>query len=288
MHNPGRRAFMAGLILLLLTSSLLAWSVWSRPRNGGLLAVVGLPRADRPGLGAAGLLDGNPKQLLPDLYYLGEFSGESVYGFFSASRFYLVNAPGGPGLAAFLNDRLKQLGLKPEAPAAVLLTSVGQETAGLEELVATWNPQVVAARAGVEAVRRACPAGTAVLAAEDLPRRNWFPVTPLPLKGRGLARVAYAVPWTGKTVLFSGKLPVRLDSEDGMKRFSEFLNGRGSVADYLDSLAALEPLNPDLWLPAIPAHGQNAHLDGQDWRKLVEDNRAGIKINTWEFSQIKN
>src|SRR6185312_8235167 len=82
----------------------------------------------------ADFLDGDPKPLLPDLYYLGDFRGAAVYGFFAASKFFLVDAPGGPGLVAFVNTRLRQLGREPVAPSAVLLTSCGAgETAGLPE-----------------------------------------------------------------------------------------------------------------------------------------------------------
>ena len=50
----------------------------------------------------ADFLDGNPKKLLSDLYYLGDFDGAAIYGFFIASQFFLVDAPGGPGLSEFL------------------------------------------------------------------------------------------------------------------------------------------------------------------------------------------
>ena len=46
-------------------------------------------------------LDGAPKRLLSDLYYLGDFKDAAVYGFFASSRFFLVDAPGGPGLNKF-------------------------------------------------------------------------------------------------------------------------------------------------------------------------------------------
>ncbi len=52
----------------------------------------------------ADFLDGIPKQLLPDLYYFGEFRGSAVYGFFASSKFFVVDAPGGPGLLEFLNE----------------------------------------------------------------------------------------------------------------------------------------------------------------------------------------
>ena len=54
----------------------------------------------------ANFLDGNPKRLLPDLYYLGNFKGAAIYGFFAASQFFLVDAPGGPGLKEFVEARL--------------------------------------------------------------------------------------------------------------------------------------------------------------------------------------
>jgi hypothetical protein len=31
-------------------------------------------------------------------------------------------------------------------------------------------------------------------------------------------------------------------------------------------------VNPDLWLPAVPIHGQNANLYDQDWAKVVAQN----------------
>src|SRR4029077_19753039 len=64
-------------------------------------------------------LDGIPKQLLPDMYYLGDFKGACIYGFFSSSRFFIVNAPGGPVLHEFVSTRLRQLGRDPVAPTAV-------------------------------------------------------------------------------------------------------------------------------------------------------------------------
>jgi hypothetical protein len=55
-------------------------------------------------------LDGIPKQLLPDMYYLGDFNGTCIYGFLASSKFFLVDAPGGPGLLEFVSNRLRQLG----------------------------------------------------------------------------------------------------------------------------------------------------------------------------------
>ena len=151
-------------------------------------------------------LDGTPKQLLPDMYYLGDFKGACVYGFFASSKFFIVDAPGGPGLLEFVSTRLRQLGREPVAPTAVLLTSCGgDETAGLKDLVEKTHAQVVALSPAIERLRESCPPGTVIVAAEELPNKGWFPVTTFPLAGRGFAPCAYQLSWGGKTVLFSGE-----------------------------------------------------------------------------------
>ena len=58
----------------------------------------------------ADFLDGAAKQLLPDLYYLGELQGSEVYGFFASSKFFVVDAPGGPGPGRFLVDAVEASG----------------------------------------------------------------------------------------------------------------------------------------------------------------------------------
>ena len=78
-------------------------------------------------------LDGDPKRLLPDLYYLGEFHGAAVYGFLRVVAVFPGGFPGRAGLRKWVNSRLEQLGVKPEHPTAVLLTSCDPvATAGLQ------------------------------------------------------------------------------------------------------------------------------------------------------------
>jgi glyoxylase-like metal-dependent hydrolase (beta-lactamase superfamily II) len=228
----------------------------------------------------ASFLDGNPKRLLPDLYYLGNFQGAAVYGLFASSKFFVVDAPGGPGLLDFLKTRLEQLGRKPVAPTAVLLTSCDlAATAGLNDLIEKCHPEVVVARAGLEFLKGSCPAGTIVVSAEELPAKGWFQVTPTPLSGRGLAPIAYQVRWTDKTVLFSGRIPIKVNQETGVALFSDFMSSRGSAALYLTCLNQLRSLKPDLWLPAIPTDGQNANLYDSQWEQVIEENRLGIERN---------
>jgi glyoxylase-like metal-dependent hydrolase (beta-lactamase superfamily II) len=222
----------------------------------------------------ANFLDDVPKQLLPGLYYLGDLEGGAVYGLFASSKFYLVNAPGKRGWSAFLSARLRQVGREPAAPDAVLLTSGDPEaTAGLAELVAAYRPQVVAPAAAREAIGKVSPAGVSILAAEDLAGKGWFPVTTAPLRGRGGASVAYLLEWAGKSVLFSGAIPIKSGraAEEALR--SDFQRGRGDVADYCASLQRLGGLKPDLWLPVSPCDGQNANLYDTEWKEILAKNQ---------------
>ena len=163
-------------------------------------------------------LDGIPKQLLPDLYYLGNFRGAAVYGFFASSKFFLVDAPGGLGLVDFLKTHLQQLGREPVAPTAVLLTSCSaDEIGGLNELIEIYHPQIVASSEGLESLKKSCPAGTAILSEQELTGKGWFAATPIPLRGPGFAPMAYQVAWAGKTTLFSGKGRIPRQDQPGSR-----------------------------------------------------------------------
>jgi glyoxylase-like metal-dependent hydrolase (beta-lactamase superfamily II) len=228
----------------------------------------------------ADFLDGHPKRLLPDLYYLGDFQGSAVYGFHAASKFFVVDAPGGPGLFDFLNVRLQQLGVKPQPPAAVLLTSCGAEAAaGLKELVEKCHVQVVASPAGLPSVTELCPAETSILSAENWSEKVRFSMTTIPLRGRGLAPIAYRIRLGDKSILFAGRIPIKVNPSAGIKLFSDFLEARGNVQEYLESLNELRDLKPDLWLPATASDGQNANLYDDQWEQILADNRAIIHKN---------
>ncbi len=218
-------------------------------------------------------LDGEPKQLLPELYYLGEFQGASVYGFRAGSRFFLIDAPGGAGLLAWVRVRLKQLGAPAADPTAVLLTSCGGESiAGLKDVLTQARASVVAGSAGLEVIREACPPGTVLIAAEDLPEKGWFEGRVVPLCGRGVAPVAYAVSLGGKSALFSGRIPIQSRTELGQALTREISSSRGTAIDYLVAVNQLGTLKPDLWLPASSADSQNANLYDADWKNLIDFN----------------
>jgi hypothetical protein len=50
-----------------------------------------------------------------------------------------------------------------------------------------------------------------------------------------------------------------------------------NVKQYRESLAQLQDLSPDLWLPAVPCEGQNANLYESEWKEIVGDNLHGVR-----------
>jgi glyoxylase-like metal-dependent hydrolase (beta-lactamase superfamily II) len=222
----------------------------------------------------ANFLDGHPRELLPGLHYLGDCGGYPVYALQTAKGLLLIDAPGGPALPEFLEGRFKGLGWEGRKPMAVLLTSAGPEaTAGLAALLGATGCRVVAPKAGLEAVRARCPPSAEVLAEEELARAGWLDVRTIPLEGRGLAPLAYEVRWAGKTVLISGRIPVRPELPAAEHLLHEVTRPGGSPERYVQSLKRLAAVKPALWLPALPAHGQNANLYDDDWDDVLERNR---------------
>ncbi len=221
----------------------------------------------------AGFLDGIPKRLLPDLYYLGDYHDNPVYVFFAESRMFTVNAPGGRGLIDFIQSKTRELGLDPTRPFAVLLTDCGEaETAGLRELTEFENTSVVVATDGVDVIKKLCPDHTVVIPADDLKLKGWFPVTTVPLGGRGVAPIAYLLNRTGKTVLFSGRIPMVIDRESGDVLAAELSRSGSDAQKYSGTMQVLARLQPDLWLPTITTDAQNANLYDGEWRAILEKN----------------
>jgi glyoxylase-like metal-dependent hydrolase (beta-lactamase superfamily II) len=221
----------------------------------------------------ADFLDGTPKELLPGLHYLGNF-GRAVYCLNGPKGLFFFDAPGGPMLVDFLARRFRKLGWTERKPTAVCLTSADEEaTAGLAELIRGTGCAVVAPKAGLEEIRRLSPTGTKILTEDDIEKQGWFEGRAIPLAGRGRAPLAYQVKWAGKTVLFSGRIPVKF-SGPAMERLHREVTGpSGQVESYRKSLDRLARIHPDLWLPAVPVHGQNANLYDDDWTKVLKQNR---------------
>jgi glyoxylase-like metal-dependent hydrolase (beta-lactamase superfamily II) len=225
----------------------------------------------------ANFLDGNPKELMPGLHYLGDCGGRPVYCLAAPTGLFVFDAPGGPALVEFLTERFKQLGWRARRPTAVLLTSADREaTSGLAALVRDSGCQVLAPEAGLEDVRRICPPGTRLLGDRALAQAGWFEGWSIPLRGRGAAPVAYEVRWGGKTVLFSGRIPVKLNLAEGERLVSEVTGAGGDLDAYRESLDRLAAVRPALWLPAVPVHGQNANVYDDEWSKVLARNRQAF------------
>lgn len=230
----------------------------------------------------ANFLDDIPKELLPGLHYLGAFGGSAVYCLNTPKGLFLFDAPGGPELVDFLNKRFAKLGWDGRKLTAVLLTSAGPTaTAGLKDLVRAHGCQVVVGRAARQEVQRLCPEGTKVIPAED-EENGWFEVKTLILEGRGVAPAAYVLRWAGKSVLVSGNIPVKLTTPSAQRLWNDLSGPGGNAAGYAKSLELLEQQSPDLWLPAVPVHGQNANLYDRDWAKVIGQNKQLVQTVTGE------
>ncbi len=174
---------------------------------------------------------------------------------------------------------MQELGLPSIEPTAILLTACGElETAGLKELIERSGAQVVASPAGVARIRQMCPPETVVLSADELPEKGWFPVTPIPLGGRGEAPVAYQVTWAGKTVLFAGAVPSAIDANPLNELLADLAKSRQQALAYNAAMQRLAKLQPDRWLPTVPYHGRNANLYGREWSEIVEKNQRAAEF----------
>jgi hypothetical protein len=172
-----------------------------------------------------------------------------MYCFSHESSLILFDAPGGPELLSFLDRQLTGIGLDLSMLQAVVLTeSAPGTTGGLADLIDDTGCRVIAGRPDVESVRTiradadVLPADTAVSA------YPWFPLQPISIGGFAGTRTAYRIEWAGKQVLLSGRIPPQ-------------------------ALGRIQELQPELWLPARPVHGQNANLYGSDWQDALAGRR---------------
>jgi hypothetical protein len=116
-----------------------------------------------------------------------------------------------------------------------------------------------------------------VLAAEELASTGLPEARAIPLGGRGQAPAAYLLRRAGKTVLLSGRIPVKMNQPTAEALMRDVAGSGRRVAQYLASLGRLQQIKPDLWLPALPVNGQNANLYDDDWPKVLAQNRAAFE-----------
>jgi glyoxylase-like metal-dependent hydrolase (beta-lactamase superfamily II) len=219
-------------------------------------------------------LDGVPKELLKGLHYLGDCNHTPVYCLATSKHLMLFDAPGGSGILDFLAPRFRAIGYKDRKPTVVLLTSSADEAmAGLVSLVRQSSCQVVGTPECLEKARRYCPIGTPMVSLEELEKSGWFPGRTIALGGFDDSAVAYQLNWQGKTVLVSGRIPVKLIQATVDRLGPQLTRVGGNIEKYLSSLERLAQVKPDLWLTAVPVHGQNANLYDDEWDNILKQNQ---------------
>jgi glyoxylase-like metal-dependent hydrolase (beta-lactamase superfamily II) len=242
---------------------------WNDMLEGGIHEMKRLVgRFDSDG---ANFLNGEPKELVPGLYYFGDFKGAAIYGLSAGSEFAVIDAPGGAGLLEFLHERRKQLGLPPAKPTAVLLTNCRErETAGLNDLIEQTRAHVFVAEAGMEPVRALCPSGTTIVPTNDHEKLRPFPVSPIELGTPGTTLVVYLLRSSNKTALISGRIPTGGNHRTIEELLSSSGNPALTPAEYIGVLRNLLKIHPDLWLPTSPVNAQNANLYDREWQAVLE------------------
>ena len=222
----------------------------------------------------ADFLDGTPKELLPGLRYLGDANGTAVYALAAPAGVVVWDPPD----VVRLRELLKAAGWGDRKVLAVLLTSADDaRLADLPGVVAATGAKVAVGAGGVERVKAKLPAGAAVVSAEEVGSLGWFDGAAVPLAGRGIAPVAYQFKLGGKVVLVSGRIPGKFPTIDAEVELTREARAAAGGADaYVRSLDRLAGLKPDLWLPAVPSHGQNANLYDDDWAKVLKRNREAL------------
>jgi len=223
----------------------------------------------------ADFLDGNSKQLLTRLHYLGDWKEHAIYFVDSPVGPILFDAPG-PGLGDFLDRSLtKDLGSGRKIALVVLTSADPQSIDSLDVVVRKYGCAVVAPHRSFDAVRKACPEGTKVLSSNE-GLQKWPDLRAIPLAGRGASPTAYEFKLDGKTVLVSGRIPQKLASQNVLDLMRDVRRSAEGPEGFRRSLNDLGKLKPDLWLPAYPVHGQNANLYDNEWTQILEQISSAI------------
>jgi glyoxylase-like metal-dependent hydrolase (beta-lactamase superfamily II) len=218
----------------------------------------------------ANFLDDNPKQLVPGVFYFGDFQGTAIYGLYSGSSLAIINSPGGTELLDFLEQRQKALELPITKPSAVLLTACGErEISGLREFIEVSQASVFVAEADMEFIRRHCASGTVVLSTSELNKSQFPGITPLELGRSTTTLMAYLLQLSGRTILISSTIPTGGNRQMAGELISRSGDSGLTPSDFVNVLRRLHQLDPDLWLPAVALNGQNANLYDDEWKSVL-------------------
>lgn len=221
----------------------------------------------------ADFLDGHARELLPGLYYLGDYSGLAAYCFTNGESAVLFDAPGNAGLSDFLKQQLGDVGLSMAMVQAVVITGTESASiAGLDALVEATGCRVVAAESHHDDIHRLCPEAVVVLPEASVAADGWLPLQPISVTGFGPERMAWQIAWADKTVAVTGKIPLKLTEDNAAELRKQTFDPKA----WSLSLDCLRQIRPALWLPAVPVHGQSANLYGDDWKQVIRENELSL------------
>ena len=241
---------------------------WSSMLGEGIRQMEAL--SNRYATDGADFLDGNPKQLISGLHYLGDFSETAIYCFSNQSSFILFDVPGKPKLVDFLKQQLGKIKLDLSMLNAVVLTGADPASVrGLAPLIKKTGCQIIVAQSDREEIRKLIPNANVLLPKDAMKTFDWFPLQPISVEGFGRTRTAYRIEWKGKRILMTGRVPLKFTRET----VRELGRIQFDPAKFMQSLSDLKQIQPDLWLPARPVHGQNANLYGSDWQDILRQIR---------------
>ena len=223
-------------------------------------------------------LDGEPKKLLPNLYYFGDFEENAVYGFIADSQLFVVTSPGGVGLNKFLAPRIAQLEIDPGMPTMILLTSITPEKrAALEDLFQNFRGNVVLPADAQKALAKICNPKTKPILAEKIAGRIGVAVCELPMEIEDSFSVAYQVKLNEKSIVFTDLVPLK-PVHGATSRFSSairrFRTHAFRIRGFLDQLRECKPA---FWLPATATDRQSANLDFEEWTHILDWNDELLK-----------
>ncbi len=218
-------------------------------------------------------LDGEPREILPGLLYLGELHEQAIYVLRDQGKLFLIDAPGGEDLPVFLTERLGNLRQAGSDVSGILLTSLAAEqTAGLRALLARSKPALIAPDDLVPRLRDAIPAGAEILASSQLALRFGIHAKTIALAKLGTPCWAYSFDWGGKRVLCTGAFLTKVNQAAAADLAQRLGRQKDRIQDFFLALQRLHDTQPDLWLPSHPVHAQNANLYSLDWERVIEDN----------------
>ena len=250
---------------------------WQRLLSRGKKDVkAAITRFNRDG---ADFLDGQPKEIVPRIYYLGDRDNDPVYCLAAERGLIVFDAPGGAGLEAWVRDRMKPL-LKHELPIKyVVLTSLDPSaTRALEASEQMVNIRLAVDEVNLNDTRRRFGSRYEVRSVQSIAREFDQKIQSIAAPGRLAGGAVYVLQSDKHVVCFSGKHLFRLERYNVQALLSALTTGHGDVEQYLQLLDRLAKIEPDVWLPAVSVKDQNAHLYNDEWKKLVEDVRAVVEF----------